>query len=83
MTTTIPTQDQTLALTRAVHTSTLTTAQGEQVAVVLTMTIGAAMRVAAEAAEHADDRVSAAIVAGAWYPVSIEFERLLGLVVTG
>jgi len=61
MTTTIPTQDQTLALTRAVHTSTLTTAQGEQVAVVLTM-IGAAMRVAAEAAEHADDRVSAAIV---------------------
>lgn len=41
------------------------------------------LRVAAEAAEHADDRVSAAIVAGAWYPVSVEFDRLLGLAVTG
>ena len=77
-----PTQDQTLALTRSVRTNTLTAAQRDQVTVVLTM-VGAAMRVAAEAAEAADDRVSAAIVAGAWYPVSIEFERLLGLAATG
>ncbi|MCA1670964.1 MAG: hypothetical protein LC799_01730 [Actinobacteria bacterium] len=48
----------------------------------LTM-IGAALRVAAEAAEHTDDRVSAATVVGAWQPVSIEFDRLLGLAVTG
>ena len=71
-----PATHQTLALTRAVHSNTLTAAQREQVAVVLTM-IGAAMRVAADAAEHADDRVSAAVVAGAWEPVSVEYARLL------
>ncbi len=46
---TIPTQDQTIALTRSVRSNTLTAAQRDQVTVVLTM-IGAAMRVAAEAA---------------------------------
>ncbi len=44
-----PTQDQTIALTRSVRSNTLTAAQRDQVTVVLTM-IGAAMRVAAEAA---------------------------------
>jgi hypothetical protein len=39
--------------------------------------IGAALRVAAEAAEHADDRASAATVVGAWRPVSVEYARLL------
>jgi len=78
-----PTQDQILAFTRTMRTNTLTAAQREQVAAVLTM-IGSAMRVAAEAADHHDDdRVSAATVAGAWRPVSTEFELLLGLAVTG
>ena len=74
--TTIPTQDQTLALTRTVRSNALTTEQRSQVAAVLTM-IGAALRVAAEAAEHADDRASAATVVGAWQPVSVEYARLL------
>lgn len=74
---TIPTQDQTLALTRAVRSDTLTAAQREQVAAVLTM-IGAAMRVAADAADlHRGDPVSAAAVAGAWDPVSVEYALLL------
>jgi len=67
MTTIIPTQDQTIVLTRAVREGRLNRAQRAQLARVLTM-IGAAMRVAAEEVEHANDRVSAAIVTGAWYP---------------
>jgi len=73
---TIPTQDQTLALAAAMREGGLTREQREQTARVLTM-VGAAMRVAADAAKHADDRVSAAIVAGAWSPVSVEYAKLL------
>ena len=79
---TIPNRDQTIALTRALREGRLTRAQREQTAQELTM-IGSAMRVAAEAAAHDDHRVSAATVVGAWSPVSVEFDRLLGLAVTG
>ena len=75
---TIPNRDQTIALTRALREGRLTRAQREQTAQELTM-IGSAMRVAAEAAEHDDHRVSAATVVGAWSPVATEYDRLLGI----
>jgi len=75
--TTIPTREQTTTLAAATRSNTLTTAQREQVAVVLGMT-GSAMRVAAQAVErHRGDPVAAAAVAGAWQPVEVEFARLV------
>ena len=74
---TIPTQDQTLALAATMRVGTLTCAQREQTAVVLGM-IGSAIRTAAQAAvRHRGDPVSAVAVAGAWDPVSVEYARLL------